>query len=84
VHRPFAALKPGDSYLYLTDRFVAADVRTARCTGGEGELPFRVANGWQARVGDFRCGEKFLTLDYSEGSPPALYLGEATTLEEWS
>ena len=52
--------------------FVAGDVRTAQCTGGQGELPFTVGPGYTARVADFRRGDEFLTLDYSDDeAPPA-------------
>ena len=48
---------------------------------GEGELPFQVGSGYQARVADFRSDERFLTLDYSEGETPQVFLGSAVTLE---
>jgi hypothetical protein len=57
----------------------------ASCTGGQGELPFRVGQGWEARVADFRRGPSFATLDYSAGKgeqdAPLLYAGNAVTLE---
>ena len=47
--------------------FIAGDVRTARCTGGQGELPFYGRRGVRgARVADFHRGAEFLTLDYSD------------------
>jgi hypothetical protein len=65
--------------------YVASDKRVAQCTGGQGELPFRVGQGWEARVADFRRGPSFATLDYSDGKPeqgaPLLYAGNAVTLE---
>ena len=61
--------------------FVVADRRVATCTGGQGELPFRVADGWQALVVDLRRGTAFATLDYSDGDTPRLYTGAAVTLE---
>ncbi|MCC2971882.1 DUF4178 domain-containing protein [Massilia sp. IC2-476] len=61
--------------------YVASDKRVAKCTGGQGELPFRVGEGWEARVADFRRGPSFATLDYSDGTPPLLYAGTAVTLE---
>ncbi len=61
--------------------YVASDKRVARCTGGQGELPFKVGPGWEARVADFRRGPSFATLDYSDGAPPLLYAGTAVTLE---
>jgi len=71
--------------------FIAADVRTAQCTGGQGELPFTVGAGYAARVADFRRGGEFLTLDYSDdkvtpsfsgGGSPIVYRGRSLTLEE--
>lgn len=61
--------------------YVASDKRVAKCTGGQGELPFKVGPGWEARVADFRRGPSFATLDYSDGTPPLLYAGTAVTLE---
>ncbi|HET7796238.1 MAG TPA: DUF4178 domain-containing protein [Nevskia sp.] len=61
--------------------YIAAEIRTADCIGGQGELPFRVGEGWQARVADFRSGDSFVTLDYSDGETPKVYAGQAVTLE---
>jgi uncharacterized Zn finger protein (UPF0148 family) len=77
----FESLGPGQSFIHSGVDFVAADIRRARCTGGAGELPFRVGDGWEAKVADFRAGDRFLTLDYSDGAPTRLYLGQAATLE---
>ncbi len=73
-------------------RFIAGDVRSAQCTGGQGELPFVVGAGYAARVADFRRGGDFVTLDYSDetgaagGSAapvsPVLYRGRSLTLDE--
>jgi hypothetical protein len=63
-------------------RYVAAERRVAQCIGGQGELPFVVGAGWQARVADFRQGAQFATLDYSDGDTPVLYGGSAVTLEQ--
>jgi uncharacterized protein DUF4178 len=57
-------------------------VRTARCTAGQGELPFKVGQGWQARVADFRSGERFMSLDYSDGDHPRVYAGQAVKLAD--
>lgn len=78
---PFESLRPGQSYDADGKRFVLSDVREADCTGGEGELPFRVGQGWRARVADGRSKDAFLTLDYSDGTAPVLYLGVATSLK---
>jgi hypothetical protein len=77
----FETLRPGQEYAIGTERFTAADVRTAQCVGGQGELPFVVGAGWQARVADLRRGPAFVTLDYSDGAAPRLYAGTAVTLE---
>ncbi|MDP9109356.1 MAG: DUF4178 domain-containing protein, partial [Pseudomonadota bacterium] len=59
---------------------IAADMRSAQCVGGQGELPFRVGTGWLARVVDLRRDDGFLTLDYSD--PVAkLYRGRSVSLD---
>ncbi|MBI4753868.1 MAG: DUF4178 domain-containing protein [Betaproteobacteria bacterium] len=78
----FESLAPGAPYLFDGADFRVADVRTAQCTGGQGELPFRVGQGWEAKVADLRHGARFLTLDYSDGTPPQRYLGQAVALPE--
>ena len=78
---PFEQIQPGAALQYDGQRFTATDVRTAHCVAGEGELPFQVGEGWQARVADFRNGERFLTLDYSDGATPQVFAGVATTPE---
>jgi hypothetical protein len=66
----------------LLDRsFVASDVRSAACTGGQGELPFAVGAGFEARLADCRHEGDFVTLDYSDGAAPVCYTGQAVTLE---
>ncbi|MCO5399496.1 DUF4178 domain-containing protein [Ralstonia soli] len=77
----FETLRPGQLYNADGKPFTLSDVREADCTGGQGELPFRVGAGWHARVADGRCEDAFMTLDYSDGTAPTLYLGEATTLD---
>lgn len=76
--------------------FVTSDVRTARCTGGQGELPFKVGQGWEARVADFRVADRFMSLDYSDAAEPggasrtaasrtgapAVYMGQAVRLAD--
>lgn len=76
----FERLTPGQLYTIDSQRYMAADRRTARCIGGQGELPFKVGDGWEARVVDLRRGRKFITLDYSDGDTPQLYDGMAVTL----
>lgn len=75
-------LTPGTPLYFDKHRYLASDVRTARCTGGQGELPFTVGAGWTAQVADFRDEGRFLTLDYADGDPPAIYTGQAVTLDQ--
>lgn len=77
----FAALIPAHSYTLNGQSYMVSDVRSADCTGGQGELPFKVGAGWQAKVVDLRCGRSFITLDYSE-STPKMYAGQAVALDE--
>src|SRR5437868_3925324 len=44
----FEDLQPGKPYQLVGERYMAADVRTAQCIGGQGELPFKVGDGWRA------------------------------------
>ena len=67
--------------------FIAGDVRSAECTGGQGELPFTVGKGYTARVADFRRGAEFVTLDYSADgaatpTDPVVYRGRSVRLDE--
>ncbi|MES2130391.1 MAG: DUF4178 domain-containing protein [Pseudomonadota bacterium] len=78
----FTELRPGNSHTIGSEQFTVSEVRTADCIGGQGELPFKVGAGWQARVADFRAASRFLTLDYSDGDTPTVYNGVAVTLEE--
>jgi hypothetical protein len=77
----FEGIRPGMPLRHRGATVFASDVRTARCVAGQGELPIRVGDGWQAKVADFRGGHRFLTLDYSDGTVPQLYAGQAVTLE---
>ena len=79
---PFSALVPSQHYTLIGKSYTAADVRIADCIGGQGELPFKIGSGWQARVADFRAGQTFITLDYSESETPKVFAGKAVTLEE--
>lgn len=79
---PFDNVRPGLPLRFRGATFFAADVRSARCIAGEGELPFQVGHGWEAKAADFRVGHRFLTLDYSDGPAPQAYVGQAVTLEQ--
>jgi hypothetical protein len=78
----FEMIRPGREVELEAGRFIAAEKRVARCIGGQGELPFRVGEGWEARVADLRQGRAFVTLDYLDGEKPILYAGSAVTLEQ--
>ncbi|MFZ6751095.1 DUF4178 domain-containing protein [Undibacterium sp. Ren11W] len=87
----FADIVVAQTYEIAGLSYLAAEVRIADCIGGQGELPFKVGPGWQAKLADFRHGSNFLTLDYSDVvqasddskvDQPALYIGKAVTLSE--
>lgn len=78
----FKQIVPGGLYRWEDVNYAASDIRSARCTGGEGELPIRVGEGWEAKVADYRQAHRFLTLDYSEGDTPRRYAGKAVTLAD--
>lgn len=78
----FERIQPGLSLRFRGATFFASDVRTAKCIAGEGELPFRVGGGWEAKAADYRSGHRFLTLDYSDGATPQIFVGQAVTLEQ--
>ncbi len=77
----FEEIVPGHNYSIGGQRLTASEVRRADCIGGQGELPFKVGEGYQAQVADFRRGSQFITLDYSDSPRPVLYSGVAVTLE---
>ena len=77
----FEQVTPGQQYMIAGERYTAADVRLADCIGGQGELPFKVEDGWQAKVADFRRASHFVTVDYSDDGPPMVYTGVSITLE---
>jgi hypothetical protein len=75
-------LHPGLRVLLKGRAYEVADVRTARVVGGEGELPFRVGPGYEARVADLRTdSQRFATLDYSDEAP-RVFLGEAVEFDQ--
>ncbi|MES2205943.1 MAG: DUF4178 domain-containing protein [Pseudomonadota bacterium] len=84
-------LVPAHTELIDKQEYMVAEVRIADCIGGQGELPFKVGAGWQARVADFRYKNTFLTLDYSDCQEqhqnnqqhllPKVFSGEAVTPE---
>jgi hypothetical protein len=78
----FDQVAPGQLYPIGGEQFTAADKRESECTGGQGELPFRVGDGWRIRTADLRRGSAFITLDYTDGVVPVVYNGMAVTLPE--
>jgi hypothetical protein len=78
----FDKLVPGRTLTVSGQIYATSDVRTARCTAGQGELPFKVGQGWQARVADFRASDRFLSLDYSDGDAARVYVGQAVDLAD--
>ncbi|EHK63083.1 DUF4178 domain-containing protein [Achromobacter arsenitoxydans] len=76
----FEDIAPGDELKLDGQRFVASDVRACQAGGAQGELPFVPGDGWQARVADYRSLDAFLTLDFSDGPQPELYIGKAFDL----
>jgi predicted RNA-binding Zn-ribbon protein involved in translation (DUF1610 family) len=77
----FDQIIPGRNYNIGGQHLTASEVRRADCIGGQGELPFKVGEGYQAQVADFRRGGEFITLDYSDAPRPTVYTGVAVTLE---
>ena len=77
----FARITPAANLRYDNADWIAADVREARCVAGEGELPMQVGQGWVARVADYRSARRFLSLDYSDGDVPSLFVGKSVTLD---
>jgi len=77
----FEKLIPGNVLHVGGQPYATSDVRTARCTAGQGELPFKVAQGWEARVADFRGGDRFLSIDYSDPGV-RIYVGRAVELTD--
>jgi hypothetical protein len=72
----WAELRPGLELVLAGTPYEVADVRVAELVGGEGELPFVVEGGTEARVADCRTpSERFATLDYSDETP-RVFLGE--------
>jgi len=63
-------------------RYTVTEVRKARCTGSEGELPFVVGEGYELPFADLRASDgSFATIDYSE-DPPLVFVGRAVRWDE--
>lgn len=80
----FDALLPGRPVTIAGESWSVTDRRIAHCTAAEGELPFPVDSRWEAKVVDLRRDERLVTLDWSDGDPPTLYVGRALALEALS
>ena len=78
----FEEITPGGLYPIDGEEFTAADKRESECIGGQGELPFRVGDGWRVRAVDLRRAKAFITLDYTDGAVPVVYNGKAVTLPD--
>ena len=59
----FETLEPEMAIVLDGRRFVVSDLKTARCIAGEGELPFRVAAGYDVNTADLRSSDRFVTID---------------------
>jgi len=77
----FATLAPEMPVTLDGRRFVVTDLATARCIAGEGELPFRVAAGYEVNTADLRGNDRFLTIDYSE-TPPLVFVGQSVAFAD--
>ncbi len=65
--------------------FRVAELRTARVTSAEGELPGAFPTGFVRRYADLRGpGAAFATLDYGDGSHAAAFIGQAVPETELS
>lgn len=78
----FDKLVPGRAFHFSGQSYAASDVRSARCTAGQGELPFQVGAGWEAKMADFRAGNRFLSLDYSDAGAVRVYSGQSVKLAD--
>ena len=77
----FATLVPEMPVTLDGRRFIVTDLATARCIAGEGELPFRVAAGYDVNTADLRGNDRFLTIDYSE-TPPLVFVGQSVAFAD--
>lgn len=73
---PFVKVGRGQEVSVAGQRWYVSDVRKGKCTGGEGELPFVVGEGYELPYADLRGpGTAFATIDYSE-EPPVVFVGK--------
>lgn len=79
---PFNSLKVGSACRLRDKRYKICEVRKAVATGGEGELPFIIGEGYELPYADLRGPDgDFATIDYSE-NPPLVFLGRAVLWDE--
>lgn len=71
----FETLAPEMPVFLDGQHFTVTDLERARCISGQGELPFRVAAGYDVQTADLRSDQRFVTLDYSE-TPPMVFVGQ--------
>jgi Domain of unknown function (DUF4178) len=78
----FDALEIGKTIQLRGESFRVENIESTRCIGGQGELPFKVAGGYEAPVADL-LGDKasFATIDYSEDEP-LLFVGRYVDFDE--
>lgn len=77
----FEQMQVGSTPMINNQRFTVAERRVAQLVAGEGELPFVVGRGWEARVVDLRRGAEFVTLDYSFPPQVQVFLGRG--YDDW-
>ncbi|MGE0706879.1 MAG: DUF4178 domain-containing protein [Planctomycetota bacterium] len=71
----FEQISPGQKVFIAKKRYEVTDVRMAKATGGEGELPFVVGAGYELPYADLKRSDSgFATIDYSE-EPPLVFTG---------
>ncbi|MEZ0228594.1 MAG: DUF4178 domain-containing protein [Planctomycetota bacterium] len=78
----FQALKLRQTVGIGAKRYSVTEKRNAKATGGEGELPFVVGQGYELPFADLRGPDgDFATIDYSE-DPPLVFTGRAVLWDE--
>lgn len=73
-------VKPGESGNIAGQSYEVADIRTVRCIGCEGELPFTAPVGWEALSVDFRNRDGRCASFQKDRHGPSLYVGYHVTL----
>jgi hypothetical protein len=82
--QPYKSLHLRAAYRLHGKRYIITEVRKARCTGGEGELPFVAGDGYELPFADLRASDgSFATIDYSE-DPALIFIGRSVSWDELS